>query len=238
MRDVSIRPYVYSSYCYIARYNWKLFSLDRCLFDADIIPNLVKYSPDTILVIVSNPGKCSCLCLPTPCSIKIGDTILTVVSLSDLNRFSKFVHWSKIHCKICSKMVVKNPTTPCVFCHTTSCNINVQKQATNDKLQGTVYLRCGGSVNYQIKKGLLLSLPVKSFLNRWIFGTVASKKVVVSCSLCAWPPHCKKTKKVHDTIHLLPVTVPNIHWLKKFTGWLSDKPFLLWLLTIHHTLNM
>jgi len=34
------------------------------------------------------------------------------------------------------------------------------KQATNDKLQGSVaaYLRCGGVVNDQIKKGLLLSV--------------------------------------------------------------------------------
>jgi len=34
------------------------------------------------------------------------------------------------------------------------------KQAINDKLQGSVatYLRCGGVVNNQIKKGLLLSV--------------------------------------------------------------------------------
>jgi len=34
------------------------------------------------------------------------------------------------------------------------------KEAINDKLQGSVatYLRCGGVVNKQIKKGLLLSL--------------------------------------------------------------------------------
>ena len=34
------------------------------------------------------------------------------------------------------------------------------KQTTNDKLQGSVaaYLRCGGVVNDQIKKGLLLSV--------------------------------------------------------------------------------
>ena len=40
------------------------------------------------------------------------------------------------------------------------------KQAINDKLQGSVatYLRCGGRVNNQIKKGLLLSLWVKFFL--------------------------------------------------------------------------
>jgi len=43
--------------------------------------------------------------------------------------------------------------------------INVRKQATNDKLQGNVatYLRCGGVVNNQIKKGLLLSLSAKRF---------------------------------------------------------------------------
>jgi len=36
------------------------------------------------------------------------------------------------------------------------------KQAINDKLQGCVaaYLRCGGIVNTQIKKGLLMSLKV------------------------------------------------------------------------------
>ena len=34
------------------------------------------------------------------------------------------------------------------------------KQAINDKVQGSVaaYLRCGGIVNTQIKKGLLLSV--------------------------------------------------------------------------------
>jgi len=38
------------------------------------------------------------------------------------------------------------------------------KQAINDKLQGNVaaYSRCGGVVNNQIKKGLLLSLRVKN----------------------------------------------------------------------------
>ena len=42
------------------------------------------------------------------------------------------------------------------------------KQATNDKLQGSIatYLRRGGVVNNQIKKGLLLSLSVNFFLNR------------------------------------------------------------------------
>jgi len=40
------------------------------------------------------------------------------------------------------------------------------KQAINDKLQGSVatYLRCGGLINNQIKKGLFLSLWVKEIL--------------------------------------------------------------------------
>jgi len=40
------------------------------------------------------------------------------------------------------------------------------KHAINDKLQGSVatYLECGGVVNNQIKKGLLLSLQVNFFL--------------------------------------------------------------------------
>jgi len=38
--------------------------------------------------------------------------------------------------------------------------LNVRKQAINDKLDGRVatYLTCGGTVNNQIKNGLLLSL--------------------------------------------------------------------------------
>jgi len=44
------------------------------------------------------------------------------------------------------------------------------KQALNDKLQGSVaaYLRCGGVVNNQIKKGWLLSLKMKK-IKGWIF---------------------------------------------------------------------
>jgi len=45
------------------------------------------------------------------------------------------------------------------------------KQVINNKLQGSVatYLRCGGVVNNQIKKGLLLSVRMKFFksVNIW-----------------------------------------------------------------------
>ena len=63
-------------------------------------------------------------------------------------------------------MHIKNPIAPCICCYTTSLpceTLMSEKQAINDKLQGSVvtYLRCGGLVNKQIKKVLLLSLSVK-----------------------------------------------------------------------------
>ena len=40
-----------------------------------------------------------------------------------------------------------------------------------------------------------------------------------------------EARKVHETTTLLLVTLPNIDRLKKFTRTLSNKPFLIWLLT-------
>ena len=65
------------------------------------------------------------------------------------------------------------------------------KEAINDKLQGSVvtYLRCGGVVNNQIKKGFTECVSEKKLksVNIW---QVTSKSVVVSCTLRAWPTHC------------------------------------------------
>jgi len=63
-----------------------------------------------------------------------------------------------------------------------------RKQAINDKLQGTVatYLRCGGVVNSQIKKGLLLSLSVEKIfksVNIWQSYTQESGCLVPFVSL-------------------------------------------------------
>jgi len=42
----------------------------------------------------------------------------------------------------------------------------------------------------------------------------------------------QKDEKVHESITFLLVTLPNIHqFKKKFTDRLSNKPFLIWLLT-------
>ena len=44
----------------------------------------------------------------------------------------------------------------------------------------------------------------KTFLyNRWLFGKITSKSVVVSCSLHAWPTHCWKTKKSARDNHVI-----------------------------------
>jgi len=59
-----------------------------------------------------------------------------------------------------------DPTTPCTCCYTTLWKIYIRKQAINDKLQGSVattYSMCGGIVINHIKKGLFLSLSVKTF---------------------------------------------------------------------------
>ena len=58
------------------------------------------------------------------------------------------------------------------------------KQVINDKLQGSVatYSRCGGVVNKQIKKGLLLSLTVKHFLKSVNIWQSYRHNVIVSCT--------------------------------------------------------
>ena len=52
-------------------------------------------------------------------------------------------------------------------------------------LTTTLFQKKGGI----IINNLLLSLPVKKIKSVNIFK-VTSKKVAVSCTLCAWPPDC------------------------------------------------
>ena len=87
------------------------------------------------------------------------------------------------------------------------------KQAINDKLQGSVatYLRCGGVVNNQIKKGLLLSVSEIFFfksVNIWQSYKQERDCFVYFLHLLAvcWP-----SAQVHETIKFLLVTLSNIH---------------------------
>jgi len=72
---------------------------------------------------------------------------MTVI-LPNLNRFTK-------------KFQILNISPHFAYVATLPCETLMSaKQAINDKLQASVaaYLRCGGVVNNQIKKGLLLSV--------------------------------------------------------------------------------
>jgi len=94
--------------------------------------------------------------LSTEWAKKRGHKFMSII-LSSLNRFSKYFH-CKIQWYICSKLVIKNPPPPFLSlrCQTTFETL----MSENNNLQGSIatYLRCGGVVNNQIKKGLLLSL--------------------------------------------------------------------------------
>jgi len=94
---------------------------------------------------------------------KVGHGLMTII-LSNLNRFKK-----KFTGRSLDKFVVKwiftiPPHLACVV--TLPCEtLKSAKQAINDKLQRSVatYLRCGGFINNQIKKCLLLSLSENIF---------------------------------------------------------------------------
>ena len=103
---------------------------------------------------------------------------LVTADLWDLNRFTKFFTE-----RFLSKFALIR-YAPCICCYTALWNINVGKTSINDKLLASVatFFRCGGVVNYHIKKGWLLSVWVNFFLNRWIFGKITSKSVVISCT--------------------------------------------------------
>ena len=69
-----------------------------------------------------------------------------------------------------------------------------EKQAINDKLQGTVatYLRRGGVVNNQIKKGLLLSLWQIFLIGEYMAKLQA--RVCLSHALCMRGQHTAKRR--------------------------------------------
>jgi len=103
--------------------------------------------------------------------------------LTDLQITGRFVG------KFAVKCILKIPPRHMLLHYLDRETLMSAKQAINDKLQGiATYLKCGGLVNDQIKKGLLLSLRVKRLKS--VFGKVTSKNVIVSCTLCAWPTHC------------------------------------------------
>jgi len=113
------------------------------------------------------------------CGPRTHDTII----LSNFNRFKTFFTG-----RFLGKFIVKwiqNIPAHLAYVATLPCETLMSaKHAINDKLQGSVaiYVRCGGVVNSQIRKGLLMSVPVNLKKIGLIFGKVTSKNVSVSCT--------------------------------------------------------
>jgi len=108
------------------------------------------------------------------------------------------------------------------------------KQAINEKLQGSVatYLRCGGVVNNQIKKGLLLSVRVKKNLksvNIWQSYKQESGCLTNFARLAN--TLLKEEESARDNHGLACNFAKCSPILIFFTRTLSRKPFLIWLLT-------
>jgi len=89
---------------------------------------------------------------------KWGHRLMTII-LSDLNRFIKFLT-GRFYGKFAVKCILNIPPHLAYVAILPCETLMSAKQANKDKLQGSVatYLRCGGVVNNQIKKGLLLAV--------------------------------------------------------------------------------
>jgi len=88
---------------------------------------------------------------------------LMTIILSNFNQLKIFT--GRFLGKFIFKWIVKIPPH-LAYVATLPCETSMSsKQSINDKLQGSIatYLKCGGVVNNQIRKGLLLSLSVKIF---------------------------------------------------------------------------
>ena len=100
-------------------------------------------------------------------SHKSGATLMTI-TLSNLNRFKNISLENFFLSKFAVNWILNIPPH-LAYVATLPCETLLSaKQAINVKLQGSVviHLRCGGVVNNQIKKVLLLSVRVNFFLNR------------------------------------------------------------------------
>jgi len=108
------------------------------------------------------------------------------------------------------------------------------KQAINDKLQGSVatYLRCGGVVNNQIKKGILLNLRVNFFKSVNIWQSYKQERGCIMHFARLANTLLKDEESARDNYVFAcnfakysPISI-------FFTRGLSNKLFLIWLLTI------
>ena len=108
------------------------------------------------------------------------------------------------------------------------------KQAINDKLQGSVatYLRCGGVVNNQIKKGILLNLRVNFFKSVNIWQSYKQERGCIMHFTRLANTLLKDEESGRNNYVLACNFAKYSPILIFFTRGLSNKLFLIWLLTI------
>ena len=63
---------------------------------------------------------------------KMAQFVLNTLTLSNINRFSKFLHCQNQE-KICNNIITKNPTTPQVYRYITLWNVSVLKATIENK---------------------------------------------------------------------------------------------------------
>jgi len=131
-----------------------------------------------------------------------------------LSNFDRFTHFfaGKFLGEFAAKRILNIPqhlayvaTLPCE-------TLMSAKQAINDKLQGSVatYLKCGGVVENQIKKDLLLNVRMKFFQSVNIWQRYKQERGCLM-HFARLANTLLKTKKEHETITFLLITLPNIH---------------------------
>ena len=60
-----------------------------------------------------------------------------------------------------------------------------------------------------------------------MFGKITSKNVGVSCTLCAWPPHCLETKKVQGDSRVLACNFAKHSPILNFFHWQTQQQTFL-----------
>ena len=99
------------------------------------------------------------------------------------NQCRGLVHTQKTHAMMTCLMTLKIPVTAMML-------MSIQLVFT--RLRSQSWRKSTGwakKVGEQTHDETSVKL-IKKFKNRWIYGKVTNKNMVISCTLCTWPTHC------------------------------------------------
>ena len=84
------------------------------------------------------------------------------------------------------------------WCATHESKLTKARLLTSTKNRMTVFSHVQLRIGLFVKSSWLSIYAVRKNRRNYTAGKVTNKSAVVSCTLCAWPPHCWKTKNVHE----------------------------------------